>query len=71
MDRFPALRLILRLGRLGAALVALAAAAAVVMFAWSALGWFSLPVAFVVLALVYFLVKSYVEIIQILTEVVH
>ncbi len=71
MERFPALRLILRLGRIGALVVALAATAAAVTIAWSALGALALVLVPVVLPFVYFLAKSYVEIVQIITEMVH
>lgn len=71
MERFPALRLILRLGRIGALVVAVIASVAVTMAIWSSLGLFSLLIAPFVLAFTYFLAKSYVEIVQIITEMVH
>ena len=71
VERFPALRLILRFGRLGALAVALAATALIVAFVWSYFGWLSLILAPFALVATYFLAKSYVEIIQIITEMVH
>lgn len=71
MDRFPALRLILRLGRAGAATVAFIATALVVLIAWKYLGWWALLISPFVLAFSYYLAKSYVEIVQIITEMVH
>ena len=71
MERFPALRLILRFGRAGAAVVALVAAIVVVAWGWPSLGWLSLIAAPFVFTFGYFLAKSYVEIVQIITEMVH
>lgn len=71
MERFPALRLILKLGRIGAAVMALAVTGLFLAFAWNELGWWSLPLVPAVLAASYFLFKSYVEIVQIITEMVH
>ncbi|MCB1474697.1 MAG: hypothetical protein H6883_00035 [Rhodobiaceae bacterium] len=71
MDRFPALRLILRFGRAGAAIVALIVTALVVAISWSHMGWFSLVLIPFVLAFSYYMAKSYVEIVQIITEMVH
>lgn len=71
MERFPALRLILKLGRAGAALVAVLVTALALYLLWGSLGWASLAAAPFVLAVSYFLAKSYVEIVQIITEMVH
>lgn len=71
MDRFPALRLILKLGRAGAALMAMASAGLFLWLAWGGLGLWALPISLVVLATSYFLFKSYVEIVQIIIEMVH
>lgn len=71
MERFPALRLILKLGRIGPAVVAVAAAGLFVALTWGTLGWLAAALALPVLAFVYFLCKSYVEIVQIITEMVH
>ena len=71
MERFPALRLILKLGRAGPAVVAVAVAALFVALTWGALGWLAAVLALPVLGFVYFLAKSYVEIVQIITEMVH
>ena len=71
MDRFPALRLILRLGRMGALVVALVATALVVGHAWPTWGAYALLLAPVTLVVVYFLAKSYVEIVQIISEMAH
>ena len=71
MERFPALRLILRLGRGGAAITALFVTVAALALVWNALGWLSLIGAPPVFAVSYFLAKSYVEIVQIITEMVH
>ena len=71
MERFPALRLILKLGRVGPAVVAVAVAALFVALTWGAFGWLAAVLALPVLGFVYFLAKSYVEIVQIITEMVH
>lgn len=71
MDRFPALRLILRLGRLGAGFMGIAVTGLFLWFAWGGLGWWALLPALLVLAASYYLFKSYIEIIQIITEMVH
>lgn len=71
MDRFPALRLLLRFGRRWALFVAVMATAAVTWLMVAQLGgwgWLALPVA---LPFFYFLAKSYVELIQIVVEMVH
>lgn len=68
MDRFPALRLILRLGRIGPAVIALAATALWLWLLWGAVGWLGAPL---VLATTYYLFKSYVELVQIISETVH
>jgi hypothetical protein len=71
MERFPALRLILRFGRAGAGAVALIATTLAAAGTWRAFGWPSLIEAPFVFVFVYFLAKSYVEIVQIITEMVH
>lgn len=71
MERFPALRLILKAGRAGAAVVAVLVTAAFLSWGWASLGWIAALLAPFVLAFVYFLAKSYVEIVQIITEMVH
>ncbi|WP_324739994.1 hypothetical protein U8326_09645 [Tsuneonella sp. CC-YZS046] len=71
MDRFPALRLILRFGRLWSLFVAIAATGAL---AWLLVGSFGLAgYAAIPLGLpfFYFMAKSYVELIQIVVEMVH
>lgn len=71
MDRFPALRLILRYGRLAAAVLSLLVTVATVYLLWPPLGVFALLTMPFVLPFVYYLVKSYVELVQIVTEMVH
>lgn len=71
MDRFPALRFILRYGRIGAALIALLSTAWVVHALWPPLGLAALVAVPVVLPLAYYVFKSYVELVQIVTEMVH
>ncbi len=71
MERFPALRLILKLGRIGAAVLAFAVTFLAIWLLWPSLGWLTLLLAPFVLAVSYFLFKSYVEIVQIITEMVH
>jgi len=71
MERFPALRLILRYGRLWSLLVALVATAGIVWLLVTMLGpmgYLAIPVS---LPFFYFLAKSYVELIQIVVEMVH
>lgn len=74
MDRFPALRLILKFGRLWALLVAVLATVAVMALLTSlypAAGWIAWAAAPLSLIFFYFLAKSYVELIQIVVEMVH
>ena len=71
MDRFPALRLILKLGRIGAGFMGLALTGLFLWLAWGGLGWWALSLSPLVAAASYFLFKSYVEIVQIITEMVH
>ena len=71
MERFPALRLILRFGRLWSLLVAVVATVAVtwlLVSQFGAAGWFSPLLS---MPFFYFLAKSYVELIQIVVEMVH
>ncbi|MCB2050412.1 MAG: hypothetical protein KDE63_03185 [Novosphingobium sp.] len=71
MERFPALRLILRYGRLWSLLVALIGTTAVTWLLVTQLGgigYVAIPLA---LPFFYFLAKSYVELIQIVVEMVH
>jgi hypothetical protein len=56
---------------MGALLVALAAAVLVVAHAWPTWGAYALLLAPVTLVVVYFLAKSYVEIVQIISEMAH
>jgi hypothetical protein len=71
MDRFPALRLILRHGRLGAAIAALIVTALATDYLWSRVGAWSLASVPFVLVASYYLAKSYVEIVQIVSEMAH
>ena len=71
MDRFPALRLILKFGRAGAAAVALSAAALIGWLLWPGMGALAALVATLAFPVLYFVAKSYVEIVQIITEMVH
>jgi hypothetical protein len=68
MERYPILDLILRYGRPGAYVAALIAAALVVGFGWPGLGWISLALGLLAAGFVFLLVKSYVEIVTIITE---
>jgi hypothetical protein len=70
MDRFPALRLIRRYGRIGSAIFALLAAAVCVWALWGTIGAWALLATPFVLVVAYYLAKSYVEIVQIVTEMV-
>jgi uncharacterized membrane protein YoaK (UPF0700 family) len=71
MDRFPALRLILRFGRIGAAILALLVTAAATAYLWPWLGAWALLPAPALLVVSYYLLKSYVEIVQIVSEMAH
>ncbi len=71
MERFPALRLILKLGRIGAAIFAVSLTALFIVLTYGVLGIWLVLFAPTVFAVGYFLFKSYVEIIQIITEMVH
>lgn len=71
MERFPALRLILRLGRAGAAMVAAALALLIGWLLWPSLGAGAALVALLAFPVLYFLAKSYVEIVQIISEMAH
>jgi len=68
MDRYPALRFIVRFGHAGAPVVALLAG----VFAWHLarddLGPYAAVVALAVFALTYLLARAFVEIVIILTE---
>lgn len=71
MERFPALRLLLRFGRIWSLFVALAATVGVTWLLVALLGlagYLAVPVA---LPFFYFLAKSCVELIQIVVEIVH
>lgn len=71
MERFPALRLILRFGRLWSLLVALVVTACItwlLVAMFGPAGYLAVPVS---LPFFYFLAKSYVELIQIVVEMVH
>jgi hypothetical protein len=68
MDRFPALRLILRYGRIGSAIMALLVAVALAWQLWPAFGLWALLTTPFALVSVYYLAKSYVEIVQIVSE---
>lgn len=71
MERFPALRLILRFGRLWSLLVAVLATIAITWILVAALGPLSYLAVIPSLAFFYFFAKSYVEIVQIVVEMVH
>lgn len=71
MERFPALRLILGYGRVFAALAAAGITGLVLLLVYPMLGLLSLAVLLVLFPFAYLLVKSYVEIVQIVTEMVH
>ncbi|MCK9283276.1 MAG: hypothetical protein M0P39_03235 [Rhodocyclaceae bacterium] len=71
MDRFPALRLILRFGGTAAIILAVLIGAGITGLLWSMLGWPALFIGLAAAALSYILVKSYVEIVSIVTEMVH
>jgi hypothetical protein len=71
MERFPALSLILGHGRIFAALGALGVTGLVLLLIYPAWGLHSLAAIPVLFPFAYLLVKSYVEIVQIVTEMVH
>jgi hypothetical protein len=71
MDRFPALRLILRHGRMAALLCSVGITFLLVIALYATLGLYSLALVPLLLPSTYLLVKSYVEIVQIVTEMVH
>jgi 4-hydroxybenzoate polyprenyltransferase len=71
MERFPALRLILHHGRLISLWVAVVVTALLVMLAWFSIWALALLIAPVSFLFFYFLMKSYVELIQIVVEMVH
>ena len=71
MDRFPILRLIIRYGRTGAMMMSLALAVLVTALCWGSLGWLAVLAFPPVLAVSYVLLKSYVEIVQIVSEMAH
>jgi hypothetical protein len=62
------LRMILRYGALGAAMLAVLVALLVGTLCWTALGWPAAVAGIVAGALVYVVGRSYVEIVQIVTE---
>ena len=65
------MRLILKHGRIGAAVLALALAVVVALIAWGWIGPFALITIPFVLPVGYLLFKSYVELVQIVVEMVH
>jgi hypothetical protein len=65
------LRLLLRHGRAGALILSLALAALVPWLCWPSLGWLAILAAPPVLVVTYVLLKSYVELIQIVSEMAH
>lgn len=65
------MRLILQYGRIGAAVLALALTVAAVLICWGWIGPFALIAIPFVLPLGYLLLKSYVELVQIVVEMVH
>ena len=71
MERFPALSLILRHGRVFAALGAVGVTAMLLLLMYPTLGHYSLVTIPVLFPFGYVLVKSYVEMVQIVTEMVH
>ena len=71
MDRFPILRLIIRYGRAGAMIMSLALAVLITVLCWASLGWLAVLAFPPVLAVSYVLLKSYVEIVQIVSEMAH
>lgn len=71
MDRFPALRLILRFGRLWSLLVAVLATVAITWLLVCLLGPAGWAAPLLTMPFFYFLAKSYVELIQIVVEMVH
>ena len=68
MDRYPALRFIVRHGALGAPLVALAIAGLALALLWPLSGTVAVGVALVLGGIVYLIAKAFVEIVTILTE---
>lgn len=71
MDRFPALRLILRFGRLWSLLVAVLATVAITWLLVALIGPVGCAAPLLTMPFFYFLAKSYVELIQIVVEMVH
>ncbi|MES2483304.1 MAG: hypothetical protein V4609_15020 [Pseudomonadota bacterium] len=71
MERFPALRLILNHARVFAALGALGVTALLLVLMYPALGNYCLISIPVLFPFGYVLVKSYAEMVQIVTEMVH
>lgn len=71
MERFPALRLILRFGRLWSLLVAVLATVATTWLLVCLLGPVGWLAPLLTMPFFYFLAKSYVELIQIVVEMVH
>lgn len=68
MDRYPALRLIVRYGALGAPLVALVVAGLALALLWPLSAAVAVGVALVLGAITYLIAKAFVEIVTILTE---
>ena len=71
MDRFPALRLILQYGRIGSVVLAVLIALGAIGALWPLLGWPSAVIALIIGGFAYLLLKSYVEIVHIVVEMVH
>lgn len=68
VDRFPMLSMIVRYGRPAAILLAVLAGLLLTWLMWSPLGWMSVTAGVVTGVIVYVLVRSYVEIVTLITE---
>ena len=68
MERYPMLGLVLRAGTAGVTLLAVFTAALLCWLAWPALGWLGALAALVAGAALYIAGRSFVELVQIVTE---
>lgn len=68
MDRFPTLKFIVNHGHAASYAIACLAAIMLAILGWTSLGWAGAIVAIVVAVILYFVVKAFVELVVLITE---
>jgi len=66
--RYPVLELIVRYGSAGALALSALAGAFMWWLAWGVVGWPAIPIAAITATIAYFIIRSYVEIVTLITE---